>query len=520
MTQKALDADFIVIGSGPAGVSVSYPLIEVGAKVLMIDGCGPRPGVYEPVSVPLHKMLGEKLEALVPDDGLSPKLRTPTARRFVREFHGAISFRAQTFNAIGAIARGGLSQVWGGFVSEFNDADTKGWPFSIDDLKLSYKIITERIGISGIATDQMAEFYGNSGALEPPLPIGSSASRLLQSYLREPYPEDFVLGPARNAILTVERAYGRKACDLRKGCLWGCPRGAIYDALFDLSELKRRHGFHLVDDALAIRLAPLNGAWEVTIRDGRKLYAARVILAAGTLGTLALAAPLLPSTAELRLLSSPVFAMPLLILSRLLNSPSSSGHSLAQLGYTLRFGRFDDEYITGAVYEVDSLPISSFTARMPLSRPAANQLFVRIAPAVIIANSYFSGRYSDNRIQLERRGSEFKISLKGGFDPALSGLFDIVTRRLRKIWRRLGAWTLPGTTLASPGTDVHYAGPFGMGYDTEYGTSALGEMHAARGVYIVDGAALPTLPSKPLTLTVMANADRIGRRLAERYRRQ
>jgi choline dehydrogenase-like flavoprotein len=35
------------------------------------------------------------------------------------------------------------------------------------------------------------------------------------------------------------------------------------------------------------------------------------------------------------------------------------------------------------------------------------------------------------------------------------------------------------------------------------------------GLHLVDGAVLPTIPSKFTTLTVMANADRIARRLTE-----
>ena len=30
--------DFIVIGSGPAGVSAAFPLVEAGFQVLMVDG--------------------------------------------------------------------------------------------------------------------------------------------------------------------------------------------------------------------------------------------------------------------------------------------------------------------------------------------------------------------------------------------------------------------------------------------------------------------------------------------------
>ena len=55
-----LDADVIVIGSGPAGVSAALPLVEAGRRVLMIDGGDDtRAGT----AAPWQRMLGDHLEA-------------------------------------------------------------------------------------------------------------------------------------------------------------------------------------------------------------------------------------------------------------------------------------------------------------------------------------------------------------------------------------------------------------------------------------------------------------------------
>ena len=106
------------------------------------------------------------------------------------------------------------------------------------------------------------------------------------------------------------------------------------------------------------------------------------------------------------------------------------------------------------------------------------------------------------------------ITVHGGFDINLRPNIKKVTNQLRKIWKRLGAWPLPGTSLAPPGSDVHYAGPFGMGQQAAHGTTEFGELRTAPGVFVVDGASFPKLPAKYPTLTIMANADRIGRHLA------
>jgi choline dehydrogenase-like flavoprotein len=40
-------------------------------------------------------------------------------------------------------------------------------------------------------------------------------------------------------------------------------------------------------------------------------------------------------------------------------------------------------------------------------------------------------------------------------------------------------------------------------------------LHAHEGVYIIDGACFSSLPAKAPTLTIMANADRIARHIAQ-----
>jgi len=514
MTTTSFDADCIVVGSGPAGVSVTFPLVDAGRRVLMIDGATGGDSLANDFFKPWTRALGAQLEALVPEDGLSPKLRTPASRQIVGDFIQATNIRGEGFVAIGARARGGLSRIWGGFVCEFDERDIVGWPFSIADLRPSYKVVTDRIGVSGSDTDDMADFFGRSGAILPPLPIGSSAARLLKRYRAGSTGAEFALGVARNAILSVDR-HDRQACDLRNDCLWGCSRGAVYDARFDLIELKRHETFHLVDGAFAIDLARSGGGWQISTQDGRRFSAPRIVLAAGALGTAALVIRLLPNTpTELRLLNSPVLAMPILVPARLGRSADPKAYSLAQLGYRLRYGSAPTDYITGAIYEVEGLPPSSFTARLPFSRRAGTDFFNAISPALLIATGYFPGTCSDNKLRWERHGDRISIAVRGGTDPELPSKLERVIRRLRKIWWQLGALMLPGTSLATPGTDVHYAGLFAMGHHTAHGSTMWGELHGAPGVYITDGAALPNLPSKHPTLTIMANADRIGRHLA------
>jgi choline dehydrogenase-like flavoprotein len=503
-------ADFIVIGSGPAGVSAALPLVEAGRRVIMLDGGSDR----DPqAATPWARILGADLESLTPDDGLSPKMRAPAARRLLGAFARHAQIEQESFVAVGSLGRGGLSRIWGAFVSELDEDDLRGWPITGFDLRPSYDAVASRIGVSGSDEDDMAAFYGRSGALLAPPPLGPTAAAVLRRYQAARPVPDFALGAARNALLTENR-WQRQACDLNLGCLWGCPRGAIYDARQDIA-LLRQHGQFELRDATAVRLERAEGGWEIVTTDGGRLRAPRVVLAAGTLGSLHLVAPLIGSATGLRLLNSPVIAMPLLVPRRLGRKAPTSGHSLAQLGFRLTCSAAPGDYVSGAIYEMSGLPPSSFAARMPLGRRAATEILRALAPALLVATIYFPGHYSANTVTLRPSADGPRIAVRGGVAPGFDAVARKVRRRLSAIWRRLGARPLPGAALATAGTDAHLGGVFPMGGGAPHGTNAWGELDRLPGLHLVDGAVLPTIPSKFTTLTVMANADRIARRLTE-----
>jgi len=64
---------------------------------------------------------------------------------------------------------------------------------------------------------------------------------------------------------------------------------------------------------------------------------------------------------------------------------------------------------------------------------------------------------------------------------------------------------------------AHYAGTLPMTTaQRELTTEPNGRLRGTRAVYVADGAVFPRLPSKGLTFTMMANADRVGTHLRQR----
>ena len=95
-----------------------------------------------------------------------------------------------------------------------------------------------------------------------------------------------------------------------------------------------------------------------------------------------------------------------------------------------------------------------------------------------------------------------------------------VRSRLSRLLLRLGAVALPGgTRMTRPGADVHYAGTLPMTRDNRTSgpvTDAHGQLAGCDGLFIADGAVLSRVTAKNPTMTIMANADRIGCHVAAR----
>jgi len=125
------------------------------------------------------------------------------------------------------------------------------------------------------------------------------------------------------------------------------------------------------------------------------------------------------------------------------------------------------------------------------------------------------GLLSRHQLTLRADGA---LALEGGFASEVASRLADVRRRLRAALLRAGALILPGGFQPSePGSDLHYAGTVPMRIHPVAGEcDILGEVEGLRGLYVIDGSALPVLPTKAHTFTVMANARRIAQSLAHR----
>jgi choline dehydrogenase-like flavoprotein len=511
--------EVIIVGSGPAGVSAAWPLLEAGVAVTMIDAASETPlpspprgdvGCFRRDPSRWEVQFSRNFSALDLAGDQSPKLTTPLARQVLAGFETTMGLQVRDFLALGSLSRGGLSNIWGAVAAVYDDEDLAGSPIRQADLLPSYAAVMRRIGVSGGA--------GADGLpVEEGPTLTAPAQRLLDAALRSPSRDGFVLERTTNAVLMSARS-GREPCARCGMCLWGCRRHSIYASGLEVPQLCRFPHFRYFGGALVRRLLPHDKehALEIDGKTGRTLLCApRILLAAGTIATTSLVLRRLGFTGSTRLFTNPVSAIAFMIPALFAAPLPERSFALGQLSYRLPLR--DGGRAAGVIYGADALPLAGMASRLPISRPAALRLTRALAPSLLLAMCYLPGRFSANTLRVADGGDQQQIIIEGAQTTEARDTLLAAGGRLAREIRRLGALALPGSlTILQPGADAHYAGTLPMGGNGPAACTPTGELKACSGLYIADGAVLPGLPAKHCTLTIMANADRIARHLAIR----
>lgn len=517
--------DAVIVGSGPAGVSAAFPLVDAGCSVLLIDAGERRR--HDVPTEPFSKWrrgdqdqwartVGDNFHALMNANAVSPKLRSPVHDYVFDGFAQLNKIDSPQFTAIGSLAEGGLSNAWGCGVARLGGQELADFPFPSVEIDRSYERVARRIGVSGGVSDDLSGYFGLDEWAQPPIEMDNLPALLLEKYNRLRYNasnSEILLGRSRVAALA--RPLGRRhACNLSGNCFWGCQEEALYAASLDLNTLRLRPNFTYMRGFVAERVLHESGRPTVVGRVGdspRRISARKVILAAGAIASTRLVMASANIPGPLTMQSCPTAAF-MLWVPRLLGSPQKDGFGLGQLSFSIALSEKIKGF--GSLFATTSIPFSEFLRYVPMKRPLGIDVLRALLSSCVVGNLFLPGRLSEVTLRLGM-GSELRI--EGGYAPEVGDLMASAHRRLRRFFWKLGAVMLPGSfSVGQPGSDIHYSASLPMHARPIKGqTTPTGEVVGLTDVHIVDGACLPSLSEKSHTLTIMANADRISLGLAQ-----
>ena len=528
------DADAIVVGSGPSGVSAALPMLQAGIRVLLLDGGRERNsalphGAYHDLrrnsSDQWRTFLGSELEALRPAGPPSPKFAAPGARFAFDGFARSQGVVGRQFAVIGSLARGGLSNIWGAGISCYGDGELTDFPLTVAELLPAYLRVAGRIGVTGFADDDLSGGVDHEIPSLEPLQLSGNASRLLARYERKRAVvrgHGLRIGRPRTAVLTEPQGE-RGACALCDMCLWGCRENAIYSATQDLDRMRALDGLDYRPGTLARSISRFGDGFRVTADRGTDLTCRRLVLAAGALTTTRLVFEMQGRFDEtVPLLGAPGIGFALCLPERVGSPLSVREFSMGQLSFQAEGDPqrpADGAY--GTLFPASGVPGSFVIDRMPLTRPGAIRLFRFLQPALLLGNCFLPGRYSRNTVRLERDAEgNARLMVQGGTSDDLPQRLDRLRTQITRAFRTLGVFAIPGSfSPLGPGEEIRYAGTLPMRSSPGKGeVDVRGELHGFPGLHIADLSSFPSMSAKHHTLTLMANADRIGHLIVEDWR--
>lgn len=460
--------DVVIVGSGPAGVSAAYPLIKKGLKVAIVDG-----GLEE-------SKVAEKL-----DDFSAIKL-TETSNAYELFKKNSYIFNKtyqllkikSNFEVVQTLSKGGFSKFWHGISDFFTDSELQAIGLPISEIQKEYKQLIKLIRI------------------ENNLPLDIH-NRL---------------------ILKTSRDKGDIV-----GLIYKLPSAENYVQKLSIEVFKKFKNFTYIPHQLVDTFKNKSDLVElktISINDSSKLVikSSYLILAAGSI-----------NSTRITLKSLNLFNYKTTFLTKA-HTVMVCFHSKVLFSKKdfkqMRFGQLaisSKEVDLGLskffiqLFRFSPTAIEKSTKYIPLPKLLAKSLMRVIAPVLVFADIRFPSIESSDKFCQLKKILNKKDILEIQFKETEEELIDH-QKELKKIKKQL---KILGLTPLRQGNDYvtsHYAG--GIPIQEKPGKISAdlnGKLHQAKRVYIADAATWRVLPAKAPTLTIMANALRIGKKILENF---
>ncbi|MCW2996359.1 MAG: 4Fe-4S binding domain protein, partial [Conexibacter sp.] len=325
-----------------------------------------------------------------------------------------------------------------------------------------------------------------------------------------------VAGRSRLAVQTTDGGGPGRGCRDAGLCLHGCPYGSVYRTDLEAARMTSDPRFDYRPGEVVERLEETGGGVTLHLGSVRTERFERAFVATGALASARLMLMALDRYDEdVALQDSQYFTAPLLRLRGAPVSTAGSGITLAQA-----FVEVDDPAVSANTVHLQLYGYSDLVAREVAGRlriPAARleRHAQPLLSRLLLAQGYLHSNSSDPiRTRLGRDG---RLDFHAPDDDARPRAeVHAVTRLLLRAFRELRTLVLlPQVRLWEPGRSNHLGGTFPMALrPTGLQSDLLGRPAGLERIHVVDASVLPTIPATTVTLSVMANAHRIGHEAA------
>ncbi len=466
---ETIQADEVVVGSGPTGFATTLALVQSGRMPTVVD-CGVSPAYSLP-----HYSKSSKLA-----------LKADPVRRGVFAYPRSLVTSVDGRQLPLSSARGGLATIWGAGILACRGGEMPELASVMPGIEEGYSALFAALPVAGCQDALSERFPWPAGT-----PVAPQSKRC----------GDFVTtmsGRSRDLLVGASRvALDARRCLQMGSCLTGCPLDLFFSPGAALARLASEGRCTLVNGPV-IEIER-NSRQLILSLPGRQLHTSRAFLAAGPIATPALLqrSHLAPTT--LTVADSAVFYMAFRNRRPLVGDEGNYTAAQAAI-FSGEPGPRDFQvslYESSDYYFDTVASISGILAHV--ARPF-RRFSGRFNAGIGFLDSSVSGklvlRYSHGRTYVEReQGSARRYASQ-------------VIARLGRALKGTGVDPVPGIVLIPPtGCGYHSGSGLPMGSDV---LGFDGRLNVEPRVHVVDASALPKIWAGSHTFTAMANAYRIG----------
>lgn len=528
----------VVIGSGPSGVHAALTLLKKGKKVLMIDvGHKEKDFGYPGISFnelkmklddPYHYFLGDGLKGIL-DHHDGDVFDYPPSRNFMMRGHeNPYHFDLENFDPILSLNQGGLGVGWGANCARFDNEDLASFPFSASELDPYYEEINQRIKISAPNQDDLSDYLGSFDGY-PPLKLNQHEQKLLNIYQTKKgkISSNFKLGYSRMAVDHDQNSPHQ--CNYCVRCLWGCPVGAIYNPqqtlkdCFKYTQFEYREGYFV--HSLISENGQIRGVKAHNLKNNldEKILGEKFFLGCGAIGSGTVFLKTLSQDSRfseeykanglstLGLMDSKVVKIPYIFREQIglkKNERDFQFNKLA-VGYLAKKSSYPS-YVHGELLTLSSLLYHPLIERLPFGSLISSKVFKLLQSALGVVTYFFPDKLnSKNRICFSN--NQVKLSYEDENSDKKEMISEVINQTVKTLFKlKCLVWPKQILTPVN-GSGIHYAGTIPMKTENNFlSVNSYGRTYAYENLYVVDGSSFPSLPSKSITLSLMAHAVRVA----------
>ncbi len=457
-----LRGSIVILGGGLSASFAAKEFLESNYKVVMIDaGFNNEDDLSN-----LHRNAKEKSPP-------SYKFKIKENEFVYKNFVSKLNIETNNFNAIGSLATGGLSNIWGGGLSKF-DAN-------------EYENEHEHSKIEKIYKEIQMEMQGTDCSDNSNKSNQEADQRL--KILFNTTKKDLNFFPPINALSK------NSSSDKNHN---------IYNATMLIDKLKKNRNFQYISNSIIKKIQKTKDEYILKTEnklngDGRDYLLKYVFCGLGVISTAKLVLAMEKAyDSPLSLKTTPMGYFLLFCLSKRQNK---SRFGLSSLSFTINDS---SGTCSGGLFPCNEEILSYYKFLNVLPKFLKTFIDKVFLQRIFLGNIFFSSSMSANEISLQENG---KCIIQGKNHEALEKKFSKVKRKINESLKNLNMYVVPSIgKIARPGSDIHYAGtlPIDDKVTTKLFCNSFGKLNGHKNFHVIDASLLKTLPGKPHTLHALA----------------